>query len=185
MSNRDHNQEENAARRAALHRPRHRNIANSQGHRHSHAPENSSSVSYPDHSERGHHESLRDRFQHFAHATSNAVGSVWAFLLALLIVIVWGFTGPIFGYSDTWQLVINTGTTIVTFVMVFLIQSTQNRDARAMHLKLDELIRAIHGARNDLMNLEDLPEEDLDALAAQFASMHKRVTEEVEKRQEE
>jgi low affinity Fe/Cu permease len=126
--------------------------------------------------------SLRDHFQTFARKVAEAVGSPWAFLLALGIVIAWGVTGPLFGFSDTWQLVINTGTTIVTFIMVFLIQSTQNRDAKAMHLKLDEVIRAIRTARNDLIDLEDLPERDLDALAARFAKIHKRASEEARKR---
>ena len=128
---------------------------------------------------------LRDRFRQFSRATSDAVGSVWAFLTALGIVVVWGLTGPIFHFSDTWQLVINTGTTIVTFIMVFLIQSTQNRDAKAVHLKLDELIRAVSGARNNLLDLETLPEEDLEALAQQFAELQKRATDEARERCEE
>lgn len=117
---------------------------------------------------------LRDRFHNFSRKTSEAVGSVWAFLLALGTVAVWGLTGPIFGFSDTWQLVINTGTTIVTFIMVFLIQSTQNRDAKAVHLKLDELIRGVRGAMTRLVDLENLPEEELEALAAEFARLKKR-----------
>ena len=126
---------------------------------------------------------LRDRFHNFSRITSHAVGSVWAFLLALGVVVGWGITGPLFGYSDTWQLVINTGTTVVTFIMVFLIQSTQNRDAKAVHLKLDELIHAVRGARDGLVDLEDLPEEDLDKLAAQFAKMRGRVRDEIQERQ--
>ena len=117
---------------------------------------------------------LRDRFTHFSRITSDGVGSVWAFLLALAIVIAWALLGPIFRFSDTWQLVINTGTTIVTFIMVFLIQSTQNRDAKAVHLKLDELIRALRGARNNLLSLQELSEEDLERLARQFAALKKR-----------
>ncbi len=127
---------------------------------------------------------LRDRFNHFARVISDAVGSVWAFLIALGVVVVWGITGPLFGFTDTWQLVINTGTTIVTFIMVFLIQSTQNRDAKAVHLKLDELIRALSGARNNLLDLEELPEKDLEALAAQFAGLQKRASEEAEQRRQ-
>src|SRR5581483_1196122 len=90
------------------------------------------------------------------------VGSPWAFILAAGIVIVWAVTGPLFKFSDTWQLVINTGTTIVTFLMVFLIQNTQNRDAKAMHVKLDELIRAMEGARDRLMDIEDRTEGEID-----------------------
>jgi low affinity Fe/Cu permease len=119
---------------------------------------------------------LRDRFHTFSRQTSEAVGSPWAFSLALGTVVVWAVTGPLFGFSDTWQLVINTGTTIVTFIMVFLIQSTQNRDAKAVHMKLDELIRAVRSARNDLIDLEELPERELEALAARFAKIHKRAS---------
>src|SRR5262249_10182948 len=104
----------------------------------------------------------------FARHTSSGVGSPWAFTLAVLVIIVWAFTGPIFHFSDTWQLVINTGTTIVTFLMVFLIQNTQNRDAVAIHLKLDELIRALKGARNKLVDLEELSDEELEALRQEF-----------------
>ena len=98
---------------------------------------------------------------------------------------MWGITGPLFGFTDTWQLVINTGTTIVTFIMVFLIQSTQNRDAKAVHLKLDELIRALSGARNNLLDLEELPEKELEALAAQFAGLQKRASDEAKERRQE
>ena len=126
---------------------------------------------------------LHDSFHNFSRKTSEAVGSVWAFLLALGTVAVWGVTGPLFGFSDTWQLVINTGTTVITFIIVFLIQSTQNRDAKAVHLKLDELIRAVRGARNNLIELEELPEEELEKLAAQFAETRKRVCEELKERQ--
>ena len=93
-------------------------------------------------------------FNNFAKHSAAVVGSPWAFVLAVIIVMAWGVTGPHFGYSDTWQLIINTGTTIVTFLMVFLIQNTQNRDAKAVHLKLDELIYGVHGARNSLIDLE-------------------------------
>ncbi|MGH9521964.1 MAG: low affinity iron permease family protein [Terriglobales bacterium] len=96
------------------------------------------------------------------------VGAPWSFVLALLIVVVWGISGPRFHYSDTWQLVINTGTTIVTFLMVFLIQNTQNRDARAIHLKLDELIRSFHDAHNDLIHVEKLPDAELEVLAKRY-----------------
>lgn len=111
---------------------------------------------------------LNERFRVFAHKTSELVGSAWSFILAALTLIIWACLGPVSGFSDTWQLVINTATTIVTFLMVFLIQNTQNRDAKAMHLKLDELIHAVEGARNKLINLEDLSEEELKKLEERF-----------------
>src|SRR5919109_1073418 len=104
----------------------------------------------------------RPSFGDIARRASNAVGSGAAFILACGVVLVWAFTGPFFGYSDTWQLVINTGTTIITFLIVFLIQHTQNRDARATHLKLDELIRSLKAARNKLIDLEDCTDAELD-----------------------
>ena len=109
-----------------------------------------------------HGSSVRARFGRIATKVSNATGSVWAFSAALLIIMIWIVTGPIFGFSDTWQLGINTGTTIVTFLMVFLIQNTQNRDAKATQLKLDELIRAIDAARNEFIDAEDEPEEQIE-----------------------
>jgi low affinity Fe/Cu permease len=112
--------------------------------------------------------SFNEAFRKVASCAATAVGSKWAFLLAILIVVVWAATGPIFHFSDTWQLVINTGTTIVTFLMVFLIQNTQNRDAKAIHLKLDELIRGVKGARTDLVNLEEFSDEELEKLRQQF-----------------
>ena len=111
---------------------------------------------------------MNDLFHKFAVRTSSVVGSPWAFALAILIIAAWGVSGPAFGYSDTWQLVINTGTTIITFLIVFLIQNTQNRDARAIHLKLDELIRAVEGARDELVELEDMSDEDLKRLHDEF-----------------
>jgi len=117
---------------------------------------------------------VSDAFRVFARRSSATLGSAWAFAAAILIIIVWGATGPTFHFSDTWQLIINTGTTIVTFLMVFLIQNTQNRDAKAVHLKLDEIIRAIKGARNELVDLEDLSDEDLAALEKQFQSVRKK-----------
>jgi low affinity Fe/Cu permease len=110
----------------------------------------------------------KDYFHQFAHQVSEAVGTPWAFLFSILIIVGWAFSGPIFHFSDTWQLVINTGTTIVTFLMVFLIQNTQNRDAKAIHLKLDELIRSTSNARNNLIDLEDLSDEELLALQKEF-----------------
>lgn len=112
-------------------------------------------------------------FGRFARWTSHAAGSPIAFIGAFLIIVVWVCTGPLFGYSDTWQLVINTGTTIVTFLMVFLIQSTQNRDSAAVQVKLSELIRAVEGAHTSLASLEDLDEEQLAALQARYASLAK------------
>ena len=115
---------------------------------------------------------MRELFRKFAQATSQAVGSSWAFILAALVIVIWGATGPMFHYSDTWQLVINTGTTIVTFLMVFLIQNTQNRDAKAIHLKLDELIKGVSGARTGLVNLEQLSDADLERLQQEFERLH-------------
>jgi low affinity Fe/Cu permease len=116
---------------------------------------------------------LTDAFHHFSKQLAAGVGSPWAFIAALGIVVVWSTTGPFFQYSDTWQLVINTSTTIVTFLMVFLIQNTQNRDAKAIHLKLDELIRSVKGARNTLIDLEELSEEELDDLQRQFVKLRR------------
>jgi low affinity Fe/Cu permease len=118
---------------------------------------------------------MNEFFRRFAHWAAGTVGSPFAFLLGVLTVLVWALTGPAFHYSDTWQLVINTGTTIVTFLMVFLIQNTQNRDAKAMHLKLDELIRAVASARNRLVHLEDLSDADLATLEEEFKKLHDKV----------
>ena len=117
---------------------------------------------------------IRDAFGVFARKTSNILGSAWAFVLAIVIIVVWALTGPTFHYSDTWQLIINTGTTIVTFLMVFLIQNTQNRDAKAVHLKLDELIRALGPARNKLVDLEKLSDDELQTLEAEFEKLRKK-----------
>ena len=102
------------------------------------------------------------------------LGSAWAFTAALLVIVLWLVTGPAFHFSDTWQLIINTGTTIVTFLMVFLIQNTQNRDAKAMQLKLDELIRALKKARNELVDVEDLSDEELKKLEEQFKELRQK-----------
>jgi len=115
---------------------------------------------------------MREIFRKFAQITSQAVGSSWTFIVAVLIIITWAISGPMFHYSDTWQLVINTGTTIITFLMVFLIQNTQNRDATAIHLKLDELIKGVKGARTSLVNLEQLSDADLEQLQKEFARLH-------------
>jgi low affinity Fe/Cu permease len=131
---------------------------------------------------------IRDIFRHFARKSSEVLGTAWAFIGSLIIIAVWGLTGPMFHFSDTWQLIINTGTTIVTFLMVFLIQNTQNRDAKAMHLKLDELIRAVKGARNRLVDLEKLSDEELKQLEEQFTRLRNKASErasEIEEIEEE
>ena len=112
-----------------------------------------------------------DAFGRFAAAASSWLGSKWAFVGAIVIIAVWAITGPLFHYSDTWQLVINTGTTIITFLMVFIIQNTQNRDALAINLKLDELIHAIDTAKNQMMDIEKLSDEELDAIHEQYSQM--------------
>ena len=105
---------------------------------------------------------MNELFRKFSQHMSKAVGSPWAFVTAFAVVLVWAVSGPMFGFSDTWQLVINTGTTIVTFLMVFLIQNTQNRDAQAIHLKLDELVRALEGARQEIfVDLEEKSDEEI------------------------
>ena len=123
---------------------------------------------------------MRELFRKFAQITSAVVGSSWAFIFAVLIILVWAITGPMFHYSDTWQLVINTGTTIITFLMVFLIQNTQNRDAKAIHLKLDELIKGVKGARTSLVNLEQLSDADLERLQKEFERIHHAETQDIE-----
>lgn len=110
-------------------------------------------------------------FTRFAKWAARATGRPGTFIGAVLIILVWAFTGPIFDFSDTWQLVINTGTTIVTFLMVFLIQNTQNRDTEAMQIKLDELIRAVSSAQNTMMDLEELDEEELDKIRAEYEKL--------------
>ncbi|HEY7119413.1 MAG TPA: low affinity iron permease family protein [Tepidisphaeraceae bacterium] len=128
---------------------------------------------------------FNEAFRRMASASANLVGSKWAFILAIAIVVCWAITGPIFHYSDTWQLVINTGTTIVTFLMVFLIQNTQNRDAKAIHLKLDELIRGVKGARNHLVNLEEFSDEELADLQKQFEAVRAHAAERTHRTAEE
>ena len=114
------------------------------------------------------------RFWDFCTAHVEGARSAWAFACAILIIVVWALTCLVFDYSDTWLLIINTVTTIVTFLMVFLIQNTQNRDAKAAHLKLDEIIRALKGARNELVDLEKLSDEDLTSLEKQFERVRKK-----------
>lgn len=118
---------------------------------------------------------MKDIFRKFAHKTSETVGSPAAFAVALLVIALWSASGWAFHYSDTWQLVINTGTTIVTFLIVFLIQNSQNRDAKAIHLKLDELIRAVGKARDELVDLEELSDEELEKLQQEFHRLHERI----------
>jgi low affinity Fe/Cu permease len=115
--------------------------------------------------------SPNDLFRKFSHKTSQIVGSPWTFIGALVVILGWAASGPIFGFSDTWQLVINTGTTIVTFLIVFLIQNTQNRDAKALHLKLDELISSNRDARNKLLDLEDMSDEELTRFEDEFRKL--------------
>ena len=111
---------------------------------------------------------MNEAFRKFANKTSEAMGTPWAFIAAVLLILGWAVSGPFFGFSEVWQLVINTGTTIITFLMVFLIQNTQNRDAKAIHLKLDELLRGVEGARTSMVDLEDLSDEDLKKLQNEF-----------------
>jgi low affinity Fe/Cu permease len=115
---------------------------------------------------------MKDLFRLISNKVSGVAGSAGAFLFAFLIVVVWAVTGPLFNFSNTWQLVINTGTTIVTFLMVFLIQNTQNRDSKAMQLKLDELIRTNKSARDSFMDLEDITDDELATLDEQFKKIH-------------
>jgi low affinity Fe/Cu permease len=130
---------------------------------------------------------MKNAFSRMAQWTGAQLGRPYTFALACLTVIIWGATGPMFGYSDTWQLVINTGTTIVTFLMVFLLQHTQNRDTRVIQLKLDELIRANENARNALLGLEGLTDDDMRRIQAKFSALAKigAVPEEIEAVQED
>ncbi len=114
---------------------------------------------------------MNEFFRKFSRRTADIVGSPWAFIVALSILAVWAVTGPVFRFSDTWQLVINTGTSVVTFLMVFVIQASQNRDSKALHLKIDELIRAIETARTEMVDLEERPEAELKELADQFRQL--------------
>jgi low affinity Fe/Cu permease len=119
-------------------------------------------------------------FSRFANWTARASGHPTAFALASAVIVVWLITGPAFAFSDTWQLVINTGTTIVTFLMVFLIQNTQNRDGAALQLKLDEIIRAMQGAHNALLDLEELPERDLALFRRRYEELARRARQDLE-----
>jgi low affinity Fe/Cu permease len=124
-----------------------------------------------------------DGFGRFAAVASGWLGSKWAFAGAGCVIVIWALTGPIFHFSDTWQLVINTGTTIVTFLMVFLIQNTQNRDARAINLKLNELIRALDKARDQMIDIENLSDLELDELQAKYEKIRSECVERQNKRQ--
>ncbi|HJT97866.1 MAG TPA: low affinity iron permease family protein, partial [Rhodanobacteraceae bacterium] len=118
-------------------------------------------------------------FTRFANGASRATGKPGTFVLAVLIVLVWAVTGPVFKFSDTWQLIINTGTTIVTFLMVFLIQNTQNRDSEAMHVKMDEMIRALEGAHNALLDLEELDDKTLDSIRERYRKLAAKAREDI------
>jgi low affinity Fe/Cu permease len=121
-------------------------------------------------------------FTRFAKWTAHATGRPMAFVLAVIVILLWAVTGPFFHFSDTWQLVINTSTTIMTFLMVFLIQNTQYRDSEAIHIKLDELIRAIEEAHNVLLDLEEMEDEDLDNLRADYVKLAERARRELRER---
>ena len=118
-------------------------------------------------------------FTRFANGGARATGRPGTFVLALVVVLAWAITGPIFAFSDTWQLIINTGTTIVTFLMVFLIQNTQNRDSEAMHVKMDEVIRALEGAHNALLDLEELDDKTLDTIRARYRKLAAKAREDI------
>lgn len=125
---------------------------------------------------------MQEKFRRIAATVSSAVGTPYAFVLAFLVVVVWAISGPLFDYSDTWQLVINTGTTVITFLMVFLIQNSQNRDSKALHLKLNELLRGVHGARTELVDLEEMSDAELEKLHHEFQELHERVHAHVKER---
>ncbi len=117
---------------------------------------------------------MGETFRMVAEKAANVVGSYWAFLVAVVVVGVWALTGPFFGYSDTWQLIINTGTTIITFLMVFLIQNTQNRETRIVTLKLDELLRGVEGARTSFIELDHMNDEELHAVQQEFERLREK-----------
>ena len=125
----------------------------------------------------------RSKFARLATAASRAAGRPVTFLLAVLAIVIWAVCGPLFGFSDTWQLVVNTATTIITFLMVFLIQNTQNRDAEAMHIKLDELIRAVKGAQNTLLDLEELDDIELDRIRGSYEELARQARKRIDQRE--
>ena len=118
---------------------------------------------------------VNEIFRKFSTVCSAVLGSSWSFLLAIVVIVVWGLTGPLFDYSDTWQLMINTGTTIVTFLMVFIIQNTQNRDTKAIQLNLDELLKGVQGARSSLVGLEELTDDQINNLHQEFQGLRDKV----------
>ena len=124
---------------------------------------------------------IQDAFRIFARKASALLGTAWIFVIAIAVIVIWAASGHLFDYSDTWQLFINTGTTIVTFLMVFIIQNTQNRDSKAVHLKLDELIRAVGGARNHLVDLQRLSDDDLKKLESQFKRIGEKAEQAIER----
>lgn len=119
---------------------------------------------------------MNEFFRKVARETSQLIGAPIAFITAVAIVVIWAVTGPLFGFSDTWQLVINTGTTIVTFLVVFMIQNTQNRDSKAIQLKLDELLRAVEKARTNMVDLEDLSDDELEKVADEFHRLREKLS---------
>jgi low affinity Fe/Cu permease len=124
---------------------------------------------------------MSEAFRKFASKTSTITGSAWAFLAAVALIVAWAITGPVFHFSDVWQLVINTGTSITTFLMVFLIQNSQNRDSQALHLKLDELLHAVEGARTGLVDLEHMSDEQLQRIQADFARLREEADDVVDR----
>ena len=121
---------------------------------------------------------LNEQFRKFSRIAADGLGSPWLFVVNVLLILVWLASGPFANFSDTWQLIVNTATTVFTYLAVFLIQNTQNRDAKAMHIKLDELISSIEGARNRLVKLEDLSDEEMEHLHKQFHRLHQEATNE-------
>ena len=124
----------------------------------------------------------RWRFARLATAASRTTGKPITFVIAVVAIVIWAASGPLFGFSDTWQLVVNTATTIITFLMVFLIQNTQNRDAEAMHIKLDELIRAVRGAQNTLLDLEELDDVELDRIRASYEELARQARDRIDRK---
>src|SRR5262245_42654777 len=127
---------------------------------------------------------MNDLFHKLARITSNVVGSPIAFIVAVAMILLWLVAGPMFGFSDTWQLVINTATTIITFLIVFLIQNSQNRDSKAFHLKLDELIRGVRGSRTEMVDLEEMTDEELEQMHNEFKDLHEKLAQRLEKRKQ-